>query len=211
MTAVKICGISDPKNLAVAIEASARYIGFNFYAPSPRYVSFDIAWTLAQQVPTGVRSVGLFVDPSNEELDRIATGIQFDMIQLHGDEGTARVAEIKAKYAMPVMKAIRVREAVDLKNVAEYEAVADYLLFDSKPEQATLPGGTGHKFDWSLLKGRTFTKPWMLGGGLNAENINDALSQLSPDALDVSSGVESAPGVKDADKIRAFIEETKRA
>jgi len=208
MTAVKICGLSTPETLNAAIEAGARYIGFVFYEASPRNVSFDTAWNLARTVPTGVRSVGLFVDPSDEELERIATGIQLDMIQLHGNETPERVAEIKERYAMQVMKAIRVREEKDLKTVTQYEAVADWLLFDSKPEKATLPGGTGHTFDWNLLKGKTFSKPWMLGGGLTPENVGDAIAQLSPTAVDVSSGVESTPGQKDTAKIKTFIETT---
>lgn len=208
-TTVKICGLSDPENLTVAIDAGARFVGFVFYEPSPRNVSFDIAWNLARAVPTAVRSVGLFVDPDDELLDRVLTGVQLDMVQLHGNETPGRINEIKEKYKMPVMKAIRVREQSDLDNVAGFEAAADWLLFDSKPEKAALPGGTGHKFDWSLLKGRTFSKPWMLGGGLTPENVADAIKQLSPDAVDVSSGVESAPGQKDPMKIKAFIEAVK--
>ena len=209
MTAVKICGLSEPETLKTAIEAGARFVGFVFYEPSPRYVSFDIAWNLARAVPTSIRSVGLFVDPDNALLERVLTGIQLDMIQLHGNETPGRVAEIKDKYKMPVMKAIRVREESDLDGIEGFEAAADWLLFDSKPEQATLPGGTGHKFDWSLLEGRSFSKPWMLGGGLTPENVADALTQLSPDAVDVSSGVESAPGQKDSRKIKAFIDTVK--
>ncbi|MBL4803683.1 MAG: phosphoribosylanthranilate isomerase [Alphaproteobacteria bacterium] len=209
MTAVKICGLSEPETLKTAIGAGARFVGFVFYEPSPRYVSFDIAWNLARAVPTSIRSVGLFVDPDNALLERVLTGIQLDMIQLHGNETPGRVAEIKDKYKMPVMKAIRVREESDLDGIEGFEAAADWLLFDSKPEQATLPGGTGHKFDWSLLEGRSFSKPWMLGGGLTPENVADALTQLSPDAVDVSSGVESAPGQKDSRKIKAFIETVK--
>ena len=208
-TTVKICGLSDPENLAVAIETGARLVGFVFYEPSPRNVSFDIAWNLARAVPTSIRSVGLFVDPEDALLDQIVTGIQLDMIQLHGNETPGRINEIKEKYNMPVMKAIRVREESDLDNVAGFEAAADWLLFDSKHEKATLPGGTGHSFDWSLLEGRTFSKPWMLGGGLNPENVADAIKQLSPDAVDVSSGVESIPGQKDPAKIKAFIEAVK--
>ena len=211
MTAVKICGLSDPQNLQTAIEAGARYVGFVFYDPSPRNVSFDTAWNLARAVPTGVRSFGLFVDPTDEQLERIVTGIQLDMIQLHGNEPPGRINEIKERYKMPVMKAIRVASQDDLTDVAGFEAAADWLLFDSKPEQAALPGGTGHKFDWSILKGRTFSKPWMLGGGLNPQNVTDAIAQLSPDAVDVSSGVESSPGQKDATKIQEFINAAHKA
>ena len=209
MTAVKICGLSDPQNLQTAIDAGTRFVGFVFYEPSPRNVSFDTAWNLARAVPTSIRSVGLFVDPEDELLERVLTGIQLDMVQLHGNETPGRVAEIKDKYKMEVMKAIRVREESDLDGIEGFEAAADWLLFDSKPEKATLPGGTGHSFDWSLLEGRTFSKPWMLGGGLSPENVGDAIKQLSPNAVDVSSGVESAPGQKDPAKIKAFIEAVK--
>ena len=209
MTAVKICGLSDPQNLQTAIDAGTRFVGFVFYEPSPRNVSFDTAWNLARAVPTSIRSVGLFVDPDDELLERVLTGIQLDMVQLHGNETPGRVAEIKDKYKMEVMKAIRVREESDLEGIEGFDAAADWLLFDSKPEKATLPGGTGHSFDWSLLEGRTFAKPWMLGGGLSPENVGDAIKQLSPNAVDVSSGVESAPGQKDPAKIKAFIEAVK--
>lgn len=211
MTQVKICGITEPKTLQTAIDSGARFIGLVFYPPSPRHVSFDIAWNLARMIPTGVRCVGLFVDPDDALLERIATGIQLDMIQLHGDESAGRVAEIKARYNIPVMKAIRVGSADDLEQLEGFEAAADWLLFDAKPVGADLPGGTGERFDWSLLKGRSFKKPWMLGGGLSQENVTEALSILSPDAVDVSSGVESSRGVKDETKIKSFISAVKQA
>ncbi|MFN3700659.1 MAG: phosphoribosylanthranilate isomerase [Alphaproteobacteria bacterium] len=208
---VKICGISEPKALDCAVQAGARFLGFVFYPPSPRHVSFDTAWTLAQSVPTGVRSVGLFVNPDDALLERALTGIQLDMIQLHGDETPGRIATIKARYAMPIIKAIRLGQADDLRDIEGYESAADWLLFDAKPQNAALPGGTGESFDWNLLKNRSFKKPWMLSGGLNADNVAKALQTLSPDALDVSSGVESTKGVKDCDKIRAFLHAVKQA
>lgn len=211
MTDVKICGLSKPETLAAAINAGARYVGFVFYTPSPRNIAPDTAKELALAVPTGVRNVGLFVDPTDEQLEETLGIVPLDMLQLHGQESPARIAEIKAKFAMPVMKAINIREAADLNTVPAYEAVIDYLLFDSKPEKSTLPGGTGEKFDWTLLAGRTFSKPWMLSGGLTPENVADAIAQLSPTAVDVSSGVESTPGTKDAAKIKAFIEAAKTA
>lgn len=211
MTAVKICGLSEPQTLQTAISAGARFVGFVFYAPSPRYVEFDIAYELARQVPTGVRSVGLFVNPSNEEISHVTSTIQLDMIQLHGDESPGRVAEIKALTNMPVMKALRVASADDLEGLDGFEAAADWILFDSKPPKADLPGGTGESFDWNILSGREFKKPWMLGGGLNADNIKEALSILSPTAVDVSSGVESSRGVKDSEKIKSFIQCVKEA
>lgn len=211
MTAVKICGLSEPKTLQTAITAGARFVGFVFYPPSPRFVEFDIAYELARQVPTGVRSVGLFVNPSDEEISRITSGIQLDMIQLHGDESPGRVAEIKALTNMPVMKAIRVAGSEDLKDLEGFEAAADWLLFDSKPSKADLPGGTGESFDWTILAERELKKPWMLGGGLNKDNIKEALSILSPAAVDVSSGVESERGIKDESKIKSFIQCVKEA
>jgi len=208
-TPVKICGLKDPENLQAAIDAGARYVGFVFYEPSPRNVTFDIAWNLARAVPTGVRSIGLFVNPTDEQLERILTGVQLDMIQLHGDETPGRIAEIKARYNMPIIKAIRVASASDLDNLDGFEAAADWLLFDAKIDSAgadkTMLGGTGHSFDWNLLKGWKFKKPWMLSGGLNADNVGEALSALSPTALDISSGVEITRGQKDAGKIAEFM------
>jgi phosphoribosylanthranilate isomerase len=209
MTTVKICGLSEPKTLNAAIDAGARYVGFVFYPPSPRHVEIDTAKELALQIPTGVRAVGLFVDPTDEQLTNTLGKVQLDMIQLHGDETPARLAEIKASTAMPIMKAIRISNKSDLAQIAEFEAVADWLLFDAKVDGEQ--GGTGHSFDWNILKSLTFSKPWMLSGGLTPENISQALSILSPNALDVSSGVESARGIKDEAKIKAFIEATKAA
>lgn len=205
MTEVKICGLSTPETLTTAVESGARFVGFVFYPPSPRHVAFDTAFHLARAVPTGVRSIGLFVNPEDEELERIATGIQLDMIQLHGDETPERVAEIKARFAMPVIKAIRVATKYDLEGIEEFEDAADWLLFDAKPANAELPGGTGQSFDWNILKGKSFKKRWMLSGGLDTDNVKEALSILKPNAVDISSGVESAPGIKDAEKIKSFI------
>lgn len=211
MAHVKICGISEPKTLQSAIEAGARFIGLVFYPPSPRAVSFDTAFHLARALPTGVRSVGLFVDPSNELLEQTLGGIGLDMIQLHGNESPGRVAEIKSRHNIDVMKAIRVASKDDLREVNGFETAADWLLFDSRPPKADLPGGTGHSFDWTILASQSFKKPWMLGGGLNIDNVGEALSILKPDAVDVSSGVESARGIKDPDKIKAFIQTVKQA
>jgi len=209
MTQVKICGIKDPSNLQAAISAGARFIGLVFYAPSPRYVSLDIASNLARAVPTGVRTVGLFVNPTNDELSQITGGLPLDMIQLHGQESPARIAEIKSMLGMPVMKAVNVAEPKDLDGIKALEKAADWLLFDAKPVTSDLPGGTGETFDWSILAGRTFSKPWMLSGGLTVGNVGKALSALKPDAVDVSSGVERERGVKDPQKIKQFIEAVK--
>lgn len=215
MTHVKICGIKTPEMLRVAAQAGARFIGFVFYPPSPRYVAVDTAKELALMLPTGVRGVGLFVDPTDGELEDVLGKVQLDMIQLHGSEPPERVREIKEKYAMPILKAFAVREADDLLYVESYDA-ADWFLFDAKPSSSSTEGiqggygGSGESFDWLLLQGKNFSKPWMLSGGLTPQNLAQALEILKPDAADVSSGVESSRGVKDADKIRAFITAAKR-
>lgn len=204
MTGVKICGLRDLDTARAAMNAGADFIGLVFYPPSPRHVDTSMAWTIAREVPPDVKIVGLFVNPSDREITKILSQVRIDMIQLHGDETPMRILEIKAGYNKPVMKAIRVGNEDDLRDVGKFEKIADWLLFDSKHEQAH--GGTGQSFNWSLLKDKVFTKPWMLAGGLNASNVRQALAVVKPDALDVSSGVESSPGVKDPDKIRAFIE-----
>tara|TARA_R110001592_G_scaffold29350_9_gene106605 strand:- start:24567 stop:25205 length:639 start_codon:yes stop_codon:yes gene_type:complete len=205
-TQTKICGIKTPEALNAAIEAGARYIGFVFYPPSPRHVAVDTAKELALMLPTGVRGVGLFVDPTDEELEAVLGKVQLDMIQLHNGETPQRVAAIKAKYAMPIIKAFPVREAADIARADDYKDAADWYLFDAKSVDPAMPGGTGHSFDWGLLADKKFDKPWMLSGGLNPENVGEALTTLKPAAVDVSSGVESARGVKDVGKIKAFIE-----
>jgi phosphoribosylanthranilate isomerase len=204
MTSVKICGIKDPETLRIAASAGARFAGFVFYPPSPRFVTLDIAYTLAHAVPTGMRSVGLFVEPTDQELLRVISSVPLDMIQLHGDETPERVGEIAALCNMPVIKALRLSGPEDLENVADYEDVADWLLFDSKIDHP-LPGGTGQRFDWQILSGRSFKKPWMLSGGLTPENVREAIELLHPSGVDVSSGVESTRGIKDPEKIQTFL------
>jgi phosphoribosylanthranilate isomerase len=205
MTNVKICGLRDPDNLKAAIEAGARFAGFVFHPASPRHVDFQIAQNLARILPTGVRSVGLVVDPSDDLLDQILGLVQLDMIQLHGSETPGRIAAIKARFHIQVMKAISVSNAADLDAIAGFEAAADWLLFDAKSTDPLIPGGSGQTFDWNLLAGRHFAKPWMLAGGLSADNVGQALSILKPDAVDVSSGVETTRGQKDPQKIRQFM------
>ncbi len=203
---VKICGLTEPVGLAAAIDAGARYVGFVFFAKSPRNLAPQRAGELAAQVPLGVAKVGLFVDPGDALLRDVLGKVPLDMIQLHGQETPARVAEVKALTGLPVMKAVGVAEPADLEAIWDYGLVADMLLIDAKPPKgAALPGGNGIAFDWRLLAGRQILKPWLLAGGLTPDNIAEALRLTRAPGIDVSSGVESAPGIKDPDRIRKLI------
>ncbi|MEL7348151.1 MAG: phosphoribosylanthranilate isomerase [Pseudomonadota bacterium] len=203
---VKICGLTTPGAVEAAADAGAAYVGFVFFPPSPRALAPAPAREAALAAPTGVVKVGLFVDPDDALLDGITAAVPLDMIQLHGGESPSRVAAVKSRYGLPVMKAIGVREAGDLDAIAAYAPVADQLLIDAKPpKDAVLPGGNGLAFDWSLLTGRRWPLPWMLAGGLTPQNAAEAVARTGARQLDVSSGVESAPGVKDESLMRAFI------
>lgn len=205
-TRVKICGLREPEHVVVAAEAGAAYIGLVFFEKSPRHVSIAEARNLALEVPPGVAKVALVVNASDEDLRAILDRVPLDMLQLHGRETPARVAEIRARFGLPVMKALGVAEASDLAVLPDYEAVADQILLDAKaPKGAALPGGNGLAFDWRLVAGQVFEKPWMLAGGLTPDNVAEAIARTGARQVDVSSGVESAPGVKDPDLIRAFI------
>jgi phosphoribosylanthranilate isomerase len=204
---VKICGLRNAQDVAAATQAGARYLGFVFFPKSPRHVEIAQARNLAIEVPPGVAKVALVVNATDAELDAICAAVPLDMMQLHGSESPARVAEIRARFGLPVMKAVGVAETGDLSKIAEYEAVADQILVDAKaPKGAALPGGNGLAFDWRLIAGREWAKPWMLAGGLTPENVAEAIRLTGARQVDVSSGVESAPGVKDAARIRAFLE-----
>jgi phosphoribosylanthranilate isomerase len=204
---VKICGISHPEAVTAALQGGARYIGLVFYERSPRHVAPPLAAELARMVPTGVRTVGLFVDPTNEYLEHVVSQVPLDLIQLHGEETPERVAAIRAAFAMPVMKAIKVSSVEDLALADAYAGVADRLLFDAKPpaKVSALPGGNGIPFDWTILTGRGWSKPWMLSGGLTIGNVAEAISVSGAATIDVSSGVEDRPGHKDPDLIRDFL------
>lgn len=204
---VKICGLSTPETVDAAVAGGARYVGLVFYARSPRAVEPALAAQLARRVPTGVRTVGLFVEPDDGFLESVVGRVPLDMIQLHGDEAPARVAAIRAAFGIPVMKAVRVATADDLGAVPGYEATADQLLFDAKPPAnvTALPGGNGLPFDWTILAGRRWARPWMLSGGLNAGNLAEAVDATGATAVDVSSGVEERPGAKRPDLIRDFL------
>ncbi len=206
---VKICGIRTPEALAAAVAGGVRYVGLVFYPRSPRAVVPAVAGELARQAPTGVRTVGLFVDPEDALLETTLCQVPLDLIQLHGNETPDRVAEIRTGFGIPVIKAVRVAAAADLAEVQAYEEVADKLLFDAKlpANVATLPGGNGLAFDWSILTGRRWSRPWLLSGGLTAANLAEAVRRTGAPAVDVSSGVEQRPGHKDPALIRAFLAE----
>ncbi|MBO6777897.1 MAG: phosphoribosylanthranilate isomerase [Marinibacterium sp.] len=207
---VKICGLTDRAGIEASVNAGARYLGFNFFPKSPRYVTPVQAAELAMSVPPGVCKVALTVDADNALLDDITGHAPFDMLQLHGHETPARVAEVKARYGLPVMKVVGVANVEDLANVEAHSTVADQILVDAKPPKgAVLPGGNGIAFDWKLIAGRRWPVPWMLAGGLTPENVSEAIAQTGARQVDVSSGVESAPGCKDADMIADFLASTK--
>jgi phosphoribosylanthranilate isomerase len=204
--AVKICGLRDQTNIDAAAAAGARYIGFVFFEKSPRAVTFEQAAALAVAAPVGLAKVGLVVNPDDAFLTDLLNVVPLDMIQLHGSETPARVAEVRQKFGLPVMKAVGVADASDLAQLDAYEAVADQVLLDAKPPRdATLPGGNGHTFDWGLIAGRLWTKPWMLAGGLTVDNVGTAIARTGVKQIDLSSGVESAPGVKDPALIAQFV------
>jgi phosphoribosylanthranilate isomerase len=203
---VKICGITTKDSLMASIDAGAAYIGFNFFEKSPRYLSIPTVKELIQYVPVGVCKVGLWVNPTDAELDEMLAVVPIDMIQLHGSETVDRVAQIKETYGLPVMKVIGVSDENDLSQVSGYEDVADQILLDAKPPKgAVLPGGNGLAFDWKLIAGRRFAVPWMLAGGLVPENVAEAVRLTGVQQVDVSSGVEASVGVKDSQLISDFI------
>lgn len=206
MAQVKICGLRHHDQVAAAAAAGARYVGLVFFARSPRAVTAAEAAAVAGQVPAGVARVGLFVDPDDDLLDRTLARVPLDIVQLHGSESPDRVAAVKALTGLPVMKAVGLSDAADLPALTDYGLVADMLLVDAKPPKgADLPGGNGLAFDWRLLAGRRWLRPWMLAGGLNPGNVAEAIRLTGAPAVDVSSGVETVPGVKDAALIRAFV------
>lgn len=206
MAQVKICGITRPADLSAAAEAGARYAGFVFFPKSPRHLSVEAAAALAAEGPPGMARVGLFVNPDDAALDAVLDRVPLDIIQLHGAETPARVAEVKARTGLAVMKAVGIAVPADLDALWDHGLVADLLLVDAKaPPDAVLPGGNGLSFDWRLLAGRRMLKPWMLAGGLTPANVAEAVRLTGAPGVDVSSGVESSPGAKDPDLIRAFV------
>jgi len=203
---VKICGLSTPQALDVALESGADMVGFVFFPPSPRHLGLEAARALGERVAGRAGKVALTVDADDETLAGVVEALKPDLLQLHGVETPERVTVLRARFGLPVMKAVPIAERKDLARIDLYKKVADRLIFDARaPEAATRPGGLGTPFDWTLLKGVDPGIPFMLSGGLDAGNVAEALRITRAPGVDVSSGVERAPGEKDADKIRAFI------
>ena len=203
---VKICGLSTQEGLQAVADTGAAYVGFVFFPKSPRNVSIEQARGLALATPVGLAKVALVVDADNAFLDAITDAVPLDMLQLHGHESPERVLEIKARYGLPVMKAVGISDASDVPNIDLYNAVADQILIDAKPpKSATLPGGNGLSFDWTLIAKRRWPKPWMLAGGLTPDNVAEAIALTGATQVDVSSGVEAGVGIKDNAKIAAFV------
>jgi phosphoribosylanthranilate isomerase len=207
---VKICGLKTPETLAAALDAGADMVGFVFFPKSPRHIDLATAETLGRQAQGKALKVALTVDADDAALAAIVAALHPDLLQLHGHESPDRVADIRARFGLPVMKAMGVADANDLKDVKAYEAVADRILFDAKPpKDAAHPGGNGLAFDWSLLTGLDLSIPSMVSGGLDPANVAEALRRTNAQGVDVSSGVETAPGQKDPAKIKAFVRAAK--
>ncbi len=203
---VKICGLSTRETLDVVLDAGADTVGFVFFPPSPRHLSLETARNLGRQVKGRASKVALTVDADDPTLANIVEALEPDILQLHGRETVARLRDIKQKFGLPVMKAIAVETPADLASLPGYAAVADFILFDARaPKGATRPGGLGAVFDWRVLENLDVKLPFLVSGGLNAENIAQAIRVTRAGGVDVSSGVERAPGVKDPEMIRAFI------
>ncbi|SCY51923.1 phosphoribosylanthranilate isomerase [Microvirga guangxiensis] len=209
---IKICGLSSPETLAAALDAGADMVGFVRYPKSPRHVTLDLGHRLSLQAKGRAKRVVLLVDPGDEEIAQAVEAINPDLIQLHGHESPERVAEIRSMVNRPVMKAVGIAEKSDLEAVAPYAKGSEHILLDAKPPKAdALPGGNGVSFDWKLLDGLDPALPIMLSGGLNPDNVAEAIRLTRPKAVDVSSGVESGPGLKDPARIKAFIQAARTA
>ncbi|MEO0870813.1 MAG: phosphoribosylanthranilate isomerase, partial [Pseudomonadota bacterium] len=210
-TQIKICGLSRPEEIAAAANAGASHVGLVHFSKSPRHLEFDEIAHLRSFVPEGVKTVVLVVDPDGIQLANITERIRPDVIQFHGHEPPDALALVKERSGIEVWKALPVRSAASLDESAAYDGVADRLLFDAPPpDGSALPGGNGEAFDWSVLKTYSHRSPWALAGGLNPGNVAQAIRETGADFVDVSSGVESAPGIKDVDKIAAFCKHARR-
>ncbi|WP_184471755.1 phosphoribosylanthranilate isomerase [Rhizobium esperanzae] len=209
---IKICGLKTPEAIDRALKRGATHIGFIFFEKSPRYIEPDLAGKLAEPARGKAKIVAVVVDPTNDELDEIVSLLKPDILQLHGNESPEHVLTIKALYGLPVMKVFSVRTADDLKRVEAYIGIADRFLFDAKaPKGSELPGGNGISFDWSLLSWLDGSIDYMLSGGLNKDNVADALAKTKARGIDVSSGVETAPGVKSVAMIDEFFDAVEEA
>jgi phosphoribosylanthranilate isomerase len=208
----KICGISTPEAVTAALEGGAAFLGFMFFEKSPRNLAPEAAWRLAQPARNKAKVVAVLVDPSDTEADRIAQILQPDLIQLHGKETPARARALAQRTGAGIIKVLPVSETADLDAAREFETVVEHLMFETKPpKDAERPGGHGKPFDWTLMSGRSFQRPWFLAGGLDPWNLADAVQQSGAPILDVSSGVERGPGLKDPALIAAFLDAAKRA
>lgn len=206
---VKICGLSTPETIDAAIGGGATHIGLMFFAKSPRNLSIDRAVALTKNLPEHIKAVGVFVEPAPAFLDEVRAHVTLQVIQLHGDERPALVSQIAQRHGLEVWKVIPVKTADDLHLAQKYRGAAHRILYDAKtPKGADLPGGMGLRFDWGLLQGVDHPLPWGLAGGLYAGNVAEAVRVTGATLIDVSSGVESAPGIKDVDKIAAFLKAT---
>jgi phosphoribosylanthranilate isomerase len=209
---VKICGINSAEVADATVRFGADFSGLNFIERSPRYVTLEAGRALAERMRGRTRVVALLCDASDEQIAAVVQSVRPDMLQLHGNEAVARVGAIASAFGLPVIKAIAVAEAADLAKVRAYEDAADTLLFDAKaPSGASRSGGHGVAFDWQLLRGQRFAKPWLLAGGLDPQNVQRAIRAAEAPGVDTSSGVETAPGVKSPELIRAFIEAARNA
>jgi len=209
---VKICGLKSAEALDVALESGADMVGFVFFPPSPRNLGYEAARTLGARVGGRARKVALTVDANDDTLGTIVEALKPDILQLHGGETPDRVVAVRTRFRLPVMKALPIATRGDLSPIRQYEKVSDMLLFDARaPQDATRPGGLGKTFDWTLLQGIKPAVPFMLSGGLDADNVMQALAVTRAPGVDVSSGVERAPGEKDPEKIRAFIRAARAA
>lgn len=214
MTQVKICGLSTPETVAAAIAGGADFLGFVFYPRSPRNVTPELAAELAKPVPAAVRTVALTVDAGDAQLEGIVAAMRPGLLQLHGHETPARVADIRTRFGVPVMKVLSVAGEDDVAKASAYEPVADMLMFDARPPKEmtdALPGGNALRFDWQLLAGAHFGKPWLLAGGLTPDNVAEAIRISGAPGVDVSSGVEDSPGRKSIPLIQAFLKAAKAA
>ncbi|HIA83016.1 MAG TPA: phosphoribosylanthranilate isomerase [Rhodospirillales bacterium] len=209
---VKICGLDRPETVDGAVNAGAEMLGFVFYPPSPRNLTASAASRLTNRVPASVKRVGLFVDPTDEMITTVLNQNVLDLIQLHGNEPPERVTEIKGFTSLEVIKVLKISDFYDLRYVSIYQGVADWLMFDAlapKDMKGALPGGNALSFDWNILARANIPTPWILAGGLNLENVKEAMSTSGAKVVDVSSGVEKLPGVKCVEKIKSFIRAVK--